>query len=79
MDAGFCCGSRPRKGEVFAYVGLPHNLKDLEDANLTTLLQAKNRTLMPYTPAKVLVDAFVSPSRFYMSVALSLFFRSLRF
>ena len=25
-----CCGSRLRKGEVFAYVGLPQNLKDLK-------------------------------------------------
>ena len=30
-DAGLCCGSRLRKGEVFAYVGLPQNLKDLKD------------------------------------------------
>ena len=29
-DAGLCCGSRLRKGEVFAYVGLPQNLKDLK-------------------------------------------------
>ena len=29
--AGLCCGSRLRKGEVFAYVGLPKNLKDLKD------------------------------------------------
>ena len=28
-EAGLCCGSRLRKGEVFAYVGLPQNLKDL--------------------------------------------------
>ena len=28
-DAGLCCGPRLRKGEVFAYVGLPQNLKDL--------------------------------------------------
>ena len=28
-DTGFCCGSRLRKGEVFAYVGPPQNLKDL--------------------------------------------------
>ena len=27
-DAGLCCGSRVRSGEVFAYVRLPHNLKD---------------------------------------------------
>ena len=26
-EAGLCCGSRLRKGEVFAYVGLPPNLK----------------------------------------------------
>ena len=30
-DAGLYCGSRLRKGEVFAYGGLPHNLKDLDD------------------------------------------------
>ena len=27
---GLCCGSRLRKGEVFAYVGRIHNLKDLK-------------------------------------------------
>ena len=30
-DAGLCCGSRLRKGEVFAYVGSIQNLKDLKD------------------------------------------------
>ena len=29
-DAGLYCGPRLRKGEVFAYVGLPQNLKDLQ-------------------------------------------------
>ena len=29
--AGLYCGPRLRKGEVFAYVGLPQNLKDLKD------------------------------------------------
>ena len=29
-DAGICCGSRLRKGEVFAYVGRNQNLKDLK-------------------------------------------------
>ena len=29
-DAGLYCGSRLRKGEVFAYVGRIHNLKDLK-------------------------------------------------
>ena len=29
--AGLCFGSRLRKGAVFAYVGLPQNLKDLKD------------------------------------------------
>ena len=28
-NAGLCCGSRLRRGEVFAYVGRNHNLKDL--------------------------------------------------
>ena len=32
-DAGLCCESRLRSGEVFAYVGLIHNLKDLKDQN----------------------------------------------
>jgi len=31
-DAGLCCGSRLRKGEMFAYVGLPQNLKDLKSS-----------------------------------------------
>ena len=30
-DAGLYCGSRLRSGEVFAYVGLSDNLKDLKD------------------------------------------------
>ena len=30
-DAGLYYGPRLRKGEVFAYVGLPQNLKDLKD------------------------------------------------
>jgi hypothetical protein len=30
-DTGLYCGSRLRKGEVFAYVGLSQNLKDLKD------------------------------------------------
>ena len=30
QDAGLYCGPRLRKGEVFAYVGLPQNLKDLK-------------------------------------------------
>ena len=29
-DAGLCCGSRLRNGEVFAYVGSIQNLKDLK-------------------------------------------------
>ena len=29
-DAGRCCGSRLRSGEVFAYVGRNQNLKDLK-------------------------------------------------
>ena len=32
-DTGRCCGSRLRKGEVFAYVGLPQNLKDLNNSD----------------------------------------------
>ena len=30
-DAGLYCGSRLRSGELFDYLGLPHNLKDLKD------------------------------------------------
>ena len=29
-DAGLYCGPRLRKGAVFAYAGLPQNLKDLK-------------------------------------------------
>ena len=29
-EEGLCCGSRLRKGEVFAYVGRNRNLKDLK-------------------------------------------------
>jgi len=36
-EAGLFCGSFLRKGEVFPYVGLSHNLKDLQDQNLTDL------------------------------------------
>ena len=35
-DAGLCCGSRLRKGEVFSYVGLPQNLKNLKSATEDT-------------------------------------------
>ena len=34
-DAGLCCGSRLRKGEVFSYVRLPQNLKDLKAGKAT--------------------------------------------
>ena len=33
---GFAADPVYMKGEVFAYVGLPHNLKDLKDAILCT-------------------------------------------
>ena len=36
-DAGLYCGPRLRKGEVFAYVGLPQNLKDLIGPGVGTL------------------------------------------
>ena len=38
-DEGLCCGSRLRKGEVFAYVGRNQNLKDLK-VMVRTLLEA---------------------------------------
>ena len=41
-DAGLYCGPRLRKGEVFAYVGLPQNLKDLNGRDVT-----KNVDLFP--------------------------------
>ena len=34
-EPGLYCGSRLRKGEVFAYVGLSQNLKDLKETGLT--------------------------------------------
>ena len=33
-DAGLCCGSRLRKGEVFAYAGRNQSLKDLKSTCL---------------------------------------------
>ena len=33
-DAGLCCGSSLRKGEVLAYVGRNQNLKDLKDVDV---------------------------------------------
>ena len=45
VQAGLCCGSRLRKGEVFAYVGRIHNLKDLKDRG--TLLIRKHPPLDP--------------------------------
>ena len=35
-DAGLCCGSRLRKGEVFAYVGRNQNLKDHPEIRTAT-------------------------------------------
>ena len=35
-DTGLYCGSRLRKGEVFGYVGLSQNLKDLKDHSTRT-------------------------------------------
>ena len=39
-DVGLCCGSRLRKGEVFAYVGLLQNLKDLQWMHLLCVTHA---------------------------------------
>ena len=36
-EAGLFCGSRLRKDEGFAYVGLPQNLKDLKDLTETQI------------------------------------------
>ena len=54
-DAGLCCGSRLRKVEVFAYVGLPQNLKDLKNSEpyafSSALLQgclAHKKVCVPY-------------------------------
>ena len=38
-----CCGSRLRKGEMFAYVGLPQNLKDLKDFLILEILCCGSR------------------------------------
>ena len=47
--AGLCCGSRLRKGEVFAYVGRNENLKDLK-AHKKRLLLGPYSTPMPKAP-----------------------------
>ena len=41
-DAGLCCGSRLRKGGVFAYVGLINNLKDLKNREALKDLKGPN-------------------------------------
>ena len=41
-DAGLYCGPRLRKGEVFAYVGLPQNLKDLKDLEVVDRFGSTN-------------------------------------
>ena len=47
-DAGLCCGSRLRKGEVFAYGGLPHNLKDLKgEIDQERIPQVPSRRIHP--------------------------------
>ena len=46
-DAGLYCRSRLRKGEVFAYVGLPHNLKDLKDQRRRVAREARRRCTLP--------------------------------
>ena len=53
-DAGLCCGSRLRKGEVFAYVGLPQNLKDLKVGRALPLYVAVR-------PRMVLLSVVVQP------------------
>ena len=45
-DAGLCCGSRLRKGEVFAYVGSIQNLKDLKGL-VTMDASLKRRSMSP--------------------------------
>ena len=43
-DAVLCCGSRLRKGEVFAYVGRIDNLQDLKGESTETSLVAASRS-----------------------------------
>ena len=40
-DAGLYCGPRLRKGEVFAYAGLPQNLKDLKRGSSSAVQMAR--------------------------------------
>ena len=42
---GLCCGSRLRKGEVLAYVGRIHNLKDLKDNDRQRSMPGSNEAL----------------------------------
>ena len=50
-DAGLYCGPRLRKGEVFAYVGLPQSLKDLKAAHE---MSRRRRLLAAHTLARLL-------------------------
>ena len=52
-DAELCCGPRLRKGEVFAYVELPQNLKDLKDLWCLTDFTSPSHTI-PLTLRKTL-------------------------
>ena len=50
-DAGLCCGSRLRKGEVFAYIGRNQNLKDLKAARASSWLSFRSSPLERCAPA----------------------------
>ena len=52
-DAGLYCGTRLRKGEVFAYVGLPQNLKDLKNVSRGSIL--RNQAERGHRPIILLV------------------------
>ena len=49
QDAGLYCGPRLRKGEVFAYVWLPQNLKDPKDLlnAFSAVLSTEGRVVGP--------------------------------
>jgi hypothetical protein len=53
-----CCGSRLREGEVFAYVGLPQNLKEPQGLSLTY------RTVKDLSPFRFKKNRCSAPEHF---------------
>ena len=66
-DAGLYCGSLLRKGEVFTYVGLPQNLKDLKDGRDVRSLDRIPEVMSPDSEVMSPDSVVVSPDSVVMS------------